>query len=113
MLETDLNIVILTQSSELSLRYNLSMLNHVRDVIQKKCGLIKGACIVLGVSGGADSLTLLDLFSKDYRVVVAHFNHFLRPESSQDAQMIEQIAERYMLPFILGKGNVNGLQQNT
>ena len=111
MLETDLNIVILAQSSNLSLRYNLSMLNHVRDVFQKKCGLIKDAWIVLGVSGGADSLTLLDLFSKDYWVVVAHFNHFLRPESSQDAQMIEQIAERYMLPFILGEGNVTEFAQ--
>jgi tRNA(Ile)-lysidine synthase len=111
MLETDLNIVILTQSSELSLRYNLSMLNFVRDVIQKNCFLIKDSLIILGVSGGADSLALLDLFSKDYLVVVAHFNHHLRPESSQDAQIIETIAGRYGLPCILGEGDVSEFAQ--
>lgn len=111
MLVIDLNIVILTQSSEYSLRYNPSMLNHFRDVIQNNCALIRGSLIILGVSGGADSLVLLDLLSKDHLVVVAHFNHHLRPDSSQDAQTIEKIAEHYSLPYILGEGNVEKFAQ--
>lgn len=106
MLVTDLNIVILTQSSKLSLRYNPPMLNRVRDVLQKKCALIKDSRIILGVSGGADSLVLLDLLSMDYQVVIAHFNHKLRSESSQDAETIKNITEYYKLPFILGDGDV-------
>jgi tRNA(Ile)-lysidine synthase len=111
MLETKLTIAILAQSSKLSLRYNPSMLNLVRDVTQKNCFLTKNSSIVIGVSGGVDSLVLLDLLSQDYQLVVAHYNHHLRPESSQDAQTIETIAEQYSLPFILGEGDVEKFAQ--
>jgi len=87
------------------------MLNHLREVTQKKCALINRTPIIIGVSGGADSLVLLDLLSKDYQVVVAHFNHCLRPESSRDAQIIEKIAQHYSLPFILGEGDVENFAQ--
>lgn len=82
------------------------MFNQLRDVLQSNCALKRKKLIIVGVSGGADSLTLMDVLAKDYQVVVAHFNHLLRPESNKDAQAIEKIATQKGLPFILGEGVV-------
>jgi tRNA(Ile)-lysidine synthase len=56
--------------------------------------------IVVAVSGGADSLCLLDVMVtllKDAkrRIVVGHVDHQLRAESSSDADHVRTAAERY------------------
>lgn len=57
--------------------------------------------IVVGVSGGADSLCLLDcLVELGYALVVAHLDHQLRPESGEEAQFVEKICESYGVPCI-------------
>ncbi len=57
--------------------------------------------IIVGVSGGADSLCLLGtLHEKGYPLIVAHFDHQLRPESADDTKFVEGIAEQYELPFV-------------
>ena len=58
---------------------------------------------VLAVSGGADSMTLLHLLAtaapaRGYELVVAHFDHGLRPDSAADAQFVRGAAKRYNLP---------------
>jgi tRNA(Ile)-lysidine synthase len=63
--------------------------------------------IVVGVSGGPDSLCLLDLLvCAEVPVFVAHYNHRLRNDSAKDAEMVRQTALRYALPFHLGEGDV-------
>lgn len=62
---------------------------------------------VVAVSGGVDSVVLLDLIAqqmiKDQRskvnVLVAHFDHGIRPESSEDATFVGQLAKEYGLAF--------------
>ncbi|MBT3315694.1 MAG: tRNA lysidine(34) synthetase TilS [Anaerolineae bacterium] len=57
--------------------------------------------IIVGVSGGADSLCLLGtLHEAGYPLIVAHFDHQLRPESDEDAKFVESIAAQYALPFV-------------
>jgi tRNA(Ile)-lysidine synthase len=55
--------------------------------------------LVVGVSGGADSLTLLHLLNrlaeKPPRVHVAHLDHGLRPDSAEDAQFVAGIAREW------------------
>ena len=57
--------------------------------------------IIVAVSGGADSLVLLDLLAKEQRslglsIIVAHFNHQLRGEESHgDEQHVAQRARHY------------------
>ena len=69
--------------------------------------------IVVAVSGGLDSMVLLDLlFASELnlrdRLVVAHFNHQLRgAESDADAVFVEESARSYDLPFELGCENVS------
>ncbi len=57
--------------------------------------------IIIGVSGGADSLCLLGkLHEAGYPLIVAHFDHQLRPDSGEDAKFVESIASQFYLPFV-------------
>lgn len=60
---------------------------------------------LLAVSGGADSMVLLDLMAeaagnRGYELVVAHFDHGLRSGSAEDAQFVEKACRRYQLEFV-------------
>ena len=74
--------------------------------------LNKGDRIVCAVSGGADSMALLWAMyllkdSYDLELSVAHFNHGLRgQESDEDARFVQQFCQRYDIPFLLGSGEV-------
>ncbi|GAB1471935.1 tRNA lysidine(34) synthetase TilS [Chloroflexota bacterium] len=74
-------------------------------VLAEECGLLKDRLIIVGVSGGPDSLCLMDALRKaGYPILVAYFDHKLRPESSSDARMVEKTASRLGLPsFIDGE----------
>ncbi|HEX5447623.1 MAG TPA: tRNA lysidine(34) synthetase TilS [Candidatus Saccharimonadales bacterium] len=63
---------------------------------------------VAAISGGVDSIVLLDLLSKSagLEVVVAHFNHGIRPDSSKDEDFVRRIAKRYGLKFESGAGHL-------
>ncbi|MCL4260075.1 MAG: tRNA lysidine(34) synthetase TilS, partial [Anaerolineales bacterium] len=83
------------------------MIEHIESILRERCGLIKEAPIVAGISGGPDSLCLLNvLHSAGYRVIVAHFNHMLRPDADADADLVERIAARLNLKWVIGKGDV-------
>lgn len=79
---------------------------------------------VVAVSGGVDSVVLLDklakhskteqedLQTKDYLqlppiYVVAHFDHGIRKDSRTDALFVRELAEKYGLAFELGEGHLN------
>jgi tRNA(Ile)-lysidine synthase len=76
------------------------MSENIESILRDECGLVKDRLIIVGVSGGPDSLCLLDtLRQAGYEVFVAHFDHQLRPESGEDALMVEKTASRLMLGF--------------
>lgn len=56
---------------------------------------------LVAVSGGVDSVVLLDLLSRtEHELVVAHVDHGIRTDSSDDARFVEALARRYDLPFV-------------
>ncbi len=66
---------------------------------------------VVAVSGGVDSVVLLDMLSKlpHLKLTIAHFDHGIRDDSADDRRHVEALAKRYHLPFVyhhgkLGKG---------
>lgn len=66
--------------------------------------------ILVGVSGGVDSLALFSLLgSAGFQVIVAHYNHSLRPEADADALYVEQMASKFGCHFVGGKGDVKSL----
>jgi len=54
---------------------------------------------ILAVSGGIDSVVMLHLFHGDSDVIVAHFDHGIRPNSNEDCAFVEHLAQEYQLPF--------------
>ena len=88
--------------------YNGSMdLAEVQRILLNECGLEPGRPLVVGVSGGPDSLCLLDILQRlGYTPAAAHFDHQLRPDSAQDARRVGLIAQNYGLPFVLGSLDV-------
>jgi tRNA(Ile)-lysidine synthase len=57
--------------------------------------------LILGVSGGIDSVVMLDLFSKAgfSNAVVAHLNHGVRKEADKDQSFVEKLAKKYDFVF--------------
>ena len=57
--------------------------------------------LVLAVSGGVDSVVLLDVLSKMSKLslVVAHFDHGIRDDSAKDAVFVGELSKNYGLPF--------------
>lgn len=58
---------------------------------------------VVAVSGGVDSVVLLDKLVRqgEHELIVAHFDHGIRPESADDARFVEGLARSYSLPFVV------------
>ena len=74
------------------------MLENIEDILKNECGLSKDRSIIVGVSGGPDSLCLMEALRKSgYPIIVACFDHRLRPESGADVRMVEKTANRLML----------------
>ena len=68
-----------------------------------------GDSVLVGVSGGPDSVALfhvLSILASKYsiRLGIAHLNHCLRTgESDRDALFVSGFAEKYRVPFHLRK----------
>jgi tRNA(Ile)-lysidine synthase len=67
---------------------------------------------IVAVSGGVDSVVLLDLLSalclphSAFQFAVAHFDHGIRPDSPKDAEFVKKLATKYKFQFELGQGNL-------
>ncbi len=90
--------------------YNETMfLDVLAQAAEEKCRLSRQGPLVVGVSGGADSLALLIGLEKlNYDLIVAHLDHGLRPESSEDAAFVEALAGVRRLPFVCTRVDVRG-----
>jgi len=71
----------------------------------------RGGTIVVGLSGGKDSVALLDALAslrrrRGFRVVAAHLDHGLRPGSAEDASFCAALCERLDVPFRAGTADV-------
>ncbi|MDF1519254.1 MAG: tRNA lysidine(34) synthetase TilS [Brevefilum sp.] len=67
----------------------------------EKCGLKSDRLILVGVSGGADSLALMfGLEILGFQLKIAHLDHSLREASNEDADYIENLAASRGLAFV-------------
>jgi tRNA(Ile)-lysidine synthase len=89
----------------------------VRAATEEYGLLAPGDGVVIGVSGGPDSLALLlalKELSADYRLqlTVAHLDHGLRGTAAEaDAAFVGQLSTRLGLPIVLGKADVPALAE--
>lgn len=83
------------------------MPDNIEGILKNECGLVKDRPIVVGVSGGPDSLCLMEILHQaGYSLVIACFDHRLRPEASLEASMVEKTAARLMLDCIIDGADV-------
>lgn len=63
---------------------------------------------VVAVSGGVDSMVLLHVLTTlpDLRLIIAHYDHGIREDSSADSLLVERVAERLGLPFVGEQGRL-------
>jgi len=90
------------------LGYNLpDMLSNLKKILQDECQIGFERPTLVAVSGGADSLCVADfLHQHGYSLVVAHFDHKLRPGSSSEANIVKEFAQQRDLQFVLGEEEV-------
>ncbi|HZJ56640.1 MAG TPA: tRNA lysidine(34) synthetase TilS [Clostridia bacterium] len=91
------------------------MLNKVLDYIQEYDMLEPGDRVVVGVSGGADSVALIHLLWRmrefiPMNLYVAHVDHGIRGEAArEDALFVEAMATEWGLDFFLKEASVPDL----
>ncbi len=79
---------------------------------------LKNSKILLAVSGGRDSVVLLDVcfsLKEEFNIelAVAHFDHNLRDSSKDDAKFVEELSKQYSLKFYTKKAATLPCSENT
>lgn len=80
------------------------MRDYVRQYINQNKLVSHGQHIVIGVSGGADSICLFHILrslQEEYalRLTVAHVNHGMRQEAHEDATFVESLCKEWQIPY--------------
>ena len=71
----------------------------------KKYNLLKEHdCVIAAISGGADSMAMLNVLSNlkktlNLTVIVAHVNHQKRSNAKFEEQLVQEVAKQYNMPF--------------
>ena len=85
----------------------------------KKYNLIEnGDKIVIGVSGGPDSIALLNVLLEikkeniiDFDMVVCHINHMIREEASEDEEYVLKFCKKYDIEFYSKKIDIQKISK--
>lgn len=92
----------------------MDVLKQVRATIRDYGLFEAGETVVVGVSGGPDSLCLLHVLKRlqgelGIQLHVGHLDHAIRPESSDDARFVAGVAAEWGLPATIERQDVPAL----
>jgi tRNA(Ile)-lysidine synthase len=84
------------------------IIDQVHQFIQKYNLIPKGSTLVLGLSGGPDSLFLLHLLAPMHAqgkisLIAAHLDHQWREHSHKDVQFCLEVTQALGVPLVVGK----------
>lgn len=88
----------------------------VRKTIREFNLIEKNDSIVVGVSGGPDSMTLLSILLKlkeefHLKIYVAHVNHMLRENAIKDEEYVKEFCEKNNIEIFIKKANISEIAQ--
>ena len=92
------------------------MKNKVIETIKKYKLIEAGDKIVLGVSGGPDSISMLNILNEikdefDFKIYVAHINHLIREEAIDDEKFVENYCKKNDIPFFCKRAEVQKIAE--
>lgn len=69
---------------------------------------VRAGKYVVAVSGGVDSVVLLDLLAKKpaLELTIAHFDHGIREDSAEDRKLVQKLAKHYAIPLVYRSGKL-------
>ncbi len=90
--------------------------NKVKNFIREYNLIQNGDNLVVGVSGGADSMMLLHFLYEhqayyDIHIKVAHIHHGVRIEADSEAVFVEQVSKKWQLPYYRHNCNIKQLSK--
>lgn len=77
--------------------------------IWEKYEITTSDCVVLGISGGVDSMVLLDLIAQIHptnKIIAVHIDHAIRTESESDGTFVRLKCEKYGVSFDLMRSDI-------
>lgn len=85
------------------------MLQQLQQHIKNNLPFLAGKKLLLAVSGGIDSMVLVDLFSKlDFEIGIAHCNFQLRgEESNEDEYFVNTQSKKYRIKYFINSFETN------
>ena len=87
------------------------MRNKVINTIKRYNLIQSGDKVVLGVSGGPDSISMLNILNEikeewQFEIYVAHINHMIRKEANDDEKYVQQYCEKNNIQCFVKRVNV-------
>ena len=80
----------------------INMVNKVRSYMEKHHMVERGDTLIVGVSGGADSVCLLSVLMElrdlmGFRLVCAHVNHMFRETATRDEEYVRNLCRKHRI----------------
>ena len=95
------------------------MKEKVLETIKKYNLIENGDKLVLGVSGGPDSISMLNILNQikkqgiiDFKIYVAHINHMIRKEAKTDEEYVKKYCDKNKIEFYSKSIDVRKLANN-
>lgn len=106
---------------EISCQKGTFLLTKVLETIKKYNLIEDGDKLVLGVSGGPDSISMLNILNDirndknlhmKFDIIVAHVNHMIREEAIDDEKFVEDFCQKIGVPFYSKSIDVQKIANN-
>ena len=94
-----------------NIKVRIMLEKEVLTTIKKYNMINKGDKVVIGVSGGPDSITLLNVLNKfkeklNIKIYVAHINHSIRKEADEETEYVREFCKKIDVEFFCKKIDV-------
>lgn len=95
-----------------SVKIGIMFIDEIRKTIVRYNLVSRNHTVLIGVSGGPDSVALLyalKALQKEFKIKlhIAHLDHMLRKDSQKDSEFVGKLAGKLKLPVTIGRINVN------
>lgn len=106
---------------EINCQNGTFLLTKVLETIKKYNLIEDGDKLVLGVSGGPDSISMLNILNDirndnnlhmKFDIIVAHVNHMIREEAIEDEKFVEDFCQKIGVPFYSKSIDVQKIANN-